>query len=849
MDLKRQYWVLLMFIIPVLSLHASASSLANQAKDFSDKEKRKFTELYGFLIRNDYTPEEVQKFGKLVLDVIETCPELLVKMTTKTPPQTLLEFAIKNSKKFGFIGILAAHIMDQAVRFQDPDFYRYLRQHLDLKQIVTSVVYMMYTFPAFKVDALTLLESHRERGLFDSELDRIWVVACSLYHLLASSLSGNIAEINRHLQILKDFLPKLDDSTLNLSSLLTFNLYYTGQATLPYMWFSQDPAVQNQISKMHMENNIAHMTAEQIISILDCFANAGVRLDQQSTELSDNLMILILTRFHSDLQKCFNLLSYLFKQKCDVNQIVRTPANTSFCLLYKAIVLNCSPSMIIFLLEHQANLYEQLLIITSWKEREITTIHNIVTIPLWTLISQYTASDLATIFSEVACSLDFSQPFILKLQKQVEGVVTYQSYSQSVILTVLLQSDYQEKIKLFLKYGADINQLCSSTTFENMTPLMVEVANARLEHVKFLLNHGARALIPRDDYNAFTILNKQKKIPGLSEASRNILTQIENALENAFDVREQQLQADDLIKRDIILLEEEENFQNILEAIDDDFDHLLRKEQNAQKQAQLQQRHLAIRQRYFQEQQAKLELIKQKQQLRSAEPAVAKELVAVPRVAKALPAHPIAEQTPDQLLQKYPWEVLSRTDRDRVAEYLKHLTQGLTVFIPKELRLKYGLLSNFLNKTNVVVDLDHILSMQLLIKNNEISCVGGHSYQVLQTLIQFPLVHNAEQKVDPVTGCVVFDLRLATFNLQRIFKTTFPENWGTQEILQAIATSEFVKNGPEEEGMEVVYAQTTGEPKIPLKLVFKKASGTFPAKLITAIPVYHLVARQLSSPA
>jgi hypothetical protein len=857
MNVKRYYGLFLMVIIPVLSLQAAAGSQAKQAQGFSQQEHQEFRELYrrliaaqaGLIVDNKSQGQAIVDFSNLVRKVPI---RVLVEMTTGQTNKTLLEFAIQNLKISGYISSLAVNIMFRA-QFSDvaeqKRLYEYLCKHLTVKDLVIFLLDHLCSDPSFRDQALKIFQSQWQSSSIDSDYQRVWGVGCLLYTLLDSTLKGQSSLISETLQRLNSLLSRLNNPELSFKSLLKAPLYLQGDATLPGVWFSKDENVHLALSDMGFQNNIKNMNVFQLISIFNCFAKAGVNLGEQSSDTSNNLMFLILEDFGTEFDQCRTLLSYLFEQHCDINQIVRfRHVRSLYSLLYFATLFKCPVDMIVFLLEKKANINEQLLAQVECKRNGVIGVGYSLTTPFLHMIAHYSASDLSKIFDKIEPALNLSELFGLKFEEEIDGVKEYKEGFQSCISIILPLPDYPEKIKLFLKYGADINQATVGTNIKKMTPLMLAVDRAQPAQVEFLLGHGARVIAPSPDNNALSLV--RDKLKGeISDPERKAFTQIERMLQNAFDVREQQLQADAVAGFDNIVLQEEEELQKFLETMELDFANAVRKEQNAQKQAQLQQRHLATRQRYFQEQQAKLELIQQKQQLRSVEPAVAKELVAVPRVAKALPAHPIAEQTPNQLLQKYPWEVLNDKDQQRVAEYLKHLTQGLTVSIPKELRLKYGLLSNFVNKTNVVVDLDHILSMQLLIKNNEISFAGGHSYQVFENLIQFPLVHKAIQHVDPVTGCVVFDLRLATCNSQRIFKTTFPENWGTQEILQAIATSEFVKNGPEEEGMEVVYAQTTGKSKIPLKLVFKKASGTFPAKLITVIPAYDLLARELSSPA
>ncbi len=220
----------------------------------------------------------------------------------------------------------------------------------------------------------------------------------------------------------------------------------------------------------------------------------------------------------------------------------------------------------------------------------------------------------------------------------------------------------------------------------------------------------------------------------------------------------------------------------------------------------------------------------------------------MPMPARALPAKESGIRnfgllSPFELLKQKKYNDMDTTEQHRVNNYLKQLSENFGISFDLNLYNKYGILKSVFGLLNVVMDFSHIFSLNVAIDRGEISFKGGHLYDACNKLSALSIVDctKTTKKTMP-NGCVHWSFKPVALGAAPVFKTTFPESWTIEEICKQIAKSKLVKSDVSEDGWVVIYAQTDTSPTIDLKMVFQQASGSYPNKLLTVMPVDQLLA-------
>ncbi len=216
------------------------------------------------------------------------------------------------------------------------------------------------------------------------------------------------------------------------------------------------------------------------------------------------------------------------------------------------------------------------------------------------------------------------------------------------------------------------------------------------------------------------------------------------------------------------------------------------------------------------------------------------------KLVQALPAAPVtikpikALNINELLLQKL-YTDMTFDEKNKVDTYLKKISENCAENISFDLRAKYGFLTEFMGKKNVSIDLNHIFSLQVAIRNDSVHFSGGHFYDSCNRLAALPIVHieKTNKKIKADTS-VDWSFAPAIKNYPEIIKTTFPADWTIEQICQAMINAQFVSNGPNEDGREIVFAKTNTLPEIYIKMIFKPVTSSTPITLITVFPVEHV---------
>ncbi|MBI2344928.1 hypothetical protein HYV10_02535 [Candidatus Dependentiae bacterium] len=121
----------------------------------------------------------------------------------------------------------------------------------------------------------------------------------------------------------------------------------------------------------------------------------------------------------------------------------------------------------------------------------------------------------------------------------------------------------------------------------------------------------------------------------------------------------------------------------------------------------------------------------------------------------------------------------------------KELT-SLNYSIELELLMKAGKPQMLYGK-NVVIDLEHIINMYPVIKDDRTATLqGGHMHKVVAALTAKDQSSNAVIERDEKTNCWLFDGRDYIIG-NRFYKTTFPQGWTPGDIYAAICSSSMIK--------------------------------------------------------
>lgn len=826
--------IMLHFVDHGVVIQASAS--APVATTISPESKQLFMELYKILIQND--PNGIAEFQRL----LEQDPAVILEMQNKNN-ETLLDFAINNNKNFGFCKALINCIIKQMeARSEQKYLDMLLRQNFDEKKIIIFCLGHMLDNREFGIRIWRRFLNRSDDLSQLSKINKIFYCAYLFYQLQYATVFSTQnfkLEVETCLQRIRDLFETQPIQNLILQSIVTEALYYYGEQSLFSCLFTK---INNE---KVAGSSLRDIDVQGIKVRFECLQAAGIRLQEQSNQDNTNLIYLIYRFFKNDSVACQYLLNYLFEQGCDVNQqiISGVHKDLSASLLQFAINEHLGVEMIIFLIRNGANLFSlSLLNVQSEIAGQVveTSISSIT--PLETLVYNYSTDELSEIFSNIEITDEFWKPFIKKYPKESNGVIEYQECSQSLIVNIESQKNYA-KIALLLKLGADVNQTSSSKSFSNWTALMMATDHADVNMVKFLLQSGANIEAPASDNNARIIL--ARRIENLEQAKKQKLAFDKRRLSTFREIErmfqnppETFVKMSKNLKKDLTKEETQERTkiseeqEQELQVIYQDYQRFINREQDATRRQQMSEKYQA-RLKEYNEQIAK----EREQQQKDLENLKLKSEKEAKVVAKALPAVPMKILNPQELLQKFPYSALNGEQKNKVTVYLDGVTQNCGGVIPSQLQTQYGFRRELLGKKNVDIDLFHILFTDVSVKNNEVSFSGGHTEDTIQRLIQLPIITKATARIDEKTGCKIFRLYPAILNTPPIIKTVFPKLWSVENILQAIVSSEFVRNAANEEGMEVVYANTKTRPAIPLKLVFKKASDSDPMKLITVIPI------------
>ncbi len=226
----------------------------------------------------------------------------------------------------------------------------------------------------------------------------------------------------------------------------------------------------------------------------------------------------------------------------------------------------------------------------------------------------------------------------------------------------------------------------------------------------------------------------------------------------------------------------------------------------------------------------KIDQLKKAQDLQNKDRLVVTPKAVIVTVPKAKSA--------EELLNEKSIERMSPTELNIIKKHVNHINENLRQEIDLNLKAKYGFRKTLFNKKNVSIDLDHIFSLKVEMKNNEISFNGGHLYDSCNKLQALSIVHALKTQELPLPDtCVKFIFYPTVLNAAPVIKTTFPKDWNISNICSAIVNAQFEREEKDSEGLDIVYAKTNTIPQISMKMVFAPATANSPIKLITVIPM------------
>jgi hypothetical protein len=484
--------------------------------------------------------------------------------------------------------------------------------------------------------------------------------------------------------------------------------------------------------------------------------------------------------------------------------------------------------------------------------------------------------------------------------KTLNNITYYSSFLNSYLLnsteihpTTL--EDRCQKILILKNHGADINNYRS-----NCTSLMLAIGELGTEMVKFLLQHGADMDKKMDGINAKMYLDEKiEKLQKATPLNWNNICKEEHHWKK-FSIPEVQFRIEE-IKRIIQLSKENIDLQKEL-YIDQQIarENITKEEEKvakslAKESMQMTKRVIndaakfikteeeALRTQFKNEQEQEFKDIQESYKSKNAIPyfvlneqkvqenlkqeeqsefnAIAtKENQAIKRMKNLAKLQPLAkaaalenqEPSPesrkkiiepkvlnaDELLFQKNYQDMSVDEKNKVDVLLERINENIWNSIPLNLRATYGYRESFMNKKNVIIDLDHIFSFKVSMKENQVNFDGGHLYDSCNRLRALSIVDIEKTKeIVMSSGCIQFTFYPKALNAVLVTKTTFPRDWTIEKICEEIVNAKFIRAETSALPLEVVYAQSATNPNIFMKMIFKSATPHFPTKLITVIPM------------
>jgi hypothetical protein len=458
----------------------------------------------------------------------------------------------------------------------------------------------------------------------------------------------------------------------------------------------------------------------------------------------------------------------------------------------------------------------------------------------------------------------------------------------------MLEDRYQ-KILILKRHGADINNFSS-----HATSLMSAIRELDTGMVEFLLQHGADMKKKVDGFNAKMFLDDDVEI--LQNATLSNWNDIckEEHLWKKFSVEEAQrriqeinrivqlsnknvelqedLYMDQQAARENITKEEEkvakslakESLQMAKRAINDAAKFIKTEEEELRTQFKnKQEQEFKDIQEYYKSKNAipyfvsneqKVQENLKKEEQSDFNAIVAKENQAMKRMKNLAKLQLLAkaaalenqEPSPEsrkkiikpkvlnanELLFQKNYQDMSVDEKNKVDVLLERINENIWNSIPLNLRATYGYRESFMNKKNVIIDLDHIFSFKVSMKENQINFDGGHLYDSCNRLRALSIVDIEKTKESVMSsGCIQFTFYPKVLNAVLVAKTTFPQDWTIEKICEEIVNAKFIRAETSALSLEVVHAQSATNPKIWMKMIFKPATPHFPTKLITVIPM------------
>lgn len=425
-------------------------------------------------------------------------------------------------------------------------------------------------------------------------------------------------------------------------------------------------------------------------------------------------------------------------------------------------------------------------------------------------------------------------------------------------------SNVSRKILLLKEKGLDINYLDNDST---SVIYMIKTCNDRM--LNFLLQNGADLnrylsngknykyyltclsdafkefgdrIVSYDELQKYHLWNQELVDPLMRREKFKAIKKIINEYE---DIEEFQAK----FQNDRSILENDEK-TSILKLIDEENEHkrvVKRNEAKKLKQINSSQNFELnrLRQKIAKEteeiEEAETSPIEAKSTLNQAKalPAVSSSEPNVSSV-KALPAKPAIQKNALELLKDKKYAEMDVSEKNKVQDYLKNLSGNLRVSLPSSIYNKYGVVvKSIAGLSNVEIDFNHIFSLNIAIKNDEVVFEGGHLYDVCNRLRAFSLVEKTNETVED--GGIVrwrFNLRISGINPEyHLVKTTFPQDWTIEKICNEIVNAEYVSEEEDAKGFKLVLAKTKTMPEIYMKMVFLPPKKGYSLKLITVIPM------------
>ena len=550
------------------------------------------------------------------------------------------------------------------------------------------------------------------------------------------------------------------------------------------------------------------------------------------------------------------LLSLLIAKGANVNEIQIWPDATSDVALSFAMSRN-QKTFFVTLLRQEADINIELLHDVTVEEKDGLVLAQALMTPL--MESFHAKRDiffLSNILEIRQGYYDLNQPIELKFVDTNSNEKKFSSETKTLLCWAMHISDLNDLshvkkyMDLLIQYGAEINQIFRWKEIETtvLTFALQELESLDAKSIKeerqrpalesmveFLLSRGASVLIPNEHHNAIAVIdrlvqverNKTSGDQSLLEMFLSIQKTLKSAVHkerNFLNLQVQHLQKQQAASYQGLRDEESGEFKMLANAWRKEVAKDVKQQARAQRKVE------------FQKAQQESKFVQQEQLKRQAQPVQSPTKAAESLVgSKALPVKP-RYISPLTLLQKFGDQNLSSNDWSKIQNYLKNISDNLKIPFSLELQKKYGFKKNLFGKKDVRLNIHHIFTPTVSMKNDQLDISGGHWYQSLNNLVQFPIVKQAQIQCDQRTACCNFRLYPNVKDAPQIIKTVFPRDWSIEQVLEAIITSTFVSHEKDDQGMNIVRSITTTNPAIPLKLIFKPAAASSPETLITAMP-------------